>query len=359
MFFYQNQAFSLNLPTNGKFQTVRVGDTLISILSKNNWNKTDISNVLQHKEASSFTIYPNAEYYISNTKSSSMIVFFENDSDNALLFQKNGKIAQISYEDIEYDTRNITAAGRVVGSLQASIMQKVPSNSIAQRFMNAYIMDFNLKKAIQRNASFSLTYEKKYLGKRFIKYGEVLQASLEINGKTIERDFVTFTRGGAFIDPLGISKKPLYAPVEYLNVSSLFQPRRRHPITKRVIPHMGIDFELPTGAPVYSVASGIVTRTGKNRAAGNFVVIKHPNGLETYYNHLSSFKVRKGQRVNAGEHIAAIGCTGYCTKAHLHFAVKKQGRFTDPSPYVRPYPYHKRSKVEDYRISAVGRDNAH
>lgn len=352
MFFYQNQAFSLNLPPNGTFKTVKMGNTLTSILTDANWTKTDIAKVLQHKEASAFTLYPNSEYYVCNTNNKQLVVFFEAESDNALIFQKKNAATNILYEEINYDTRVVTVKGKVVGSLQASIVEKVPSTLIAQRFMNAYVMDFNLKKSLQKNAPFQLTYEKKYLGNRLIKYGQVLQASLEIDGKMVERDFVTFAKGGAFIDPLGISKKPLYAPVEYLNISSLFQPRRRHPITKRVIPHMGIDFELPVGAPVYAVAGGVVARTGRNRAAGKFVVIRHPNGLETFYNHLSAFHVRDGQNIKPGDKIAAIGCTGYCTKAHLHFAVKKHGKFTDPSPYVRPYPYHKRTKIEDYRISA-------
>ncbi len=357
MFIPQNQAFSLELPANGKFQSVKVGDTLISVLTENGWIKSDITTILQHKEATSFVLYPNEEYYVSKNKTVTWVIFFEAESDNALVFEKAKGSAKISYEELNYNVRTLSAKGKVVGSLQASIMQKVPSTAIAQRFMNAYVLDFNLRKTLQRNSPFSLTYEKKYLGDRFIKYGEVLQTSLEVNRELIKRDFVTFKNGGAFIDPLGLSKKPLYAPVEYLNISSIFQPRRRHPITKRVIPHMGIDFELPTGAPVFSVAAGKVLRTGRTRGAGNYVVIKHSNGIESFYNHLSESNVSPGQYVQPGEHIAAVGCTGYCTKAHLHLAVKENGRFKDPSKFVKPYPYHKRNKVEDHRVSATKKLN--
>ncbi|MCB0348988.1 MAG: M23 family metallopeptidase [Bdellovibrionales bacterium] len=354
VFISQNQAFSLELPTSGNFETVKSGDTLISVLRQNAWTKSDISSVLQHKEAVDFVLYPGAEYYISRKSPvASLIVFFETESDNALIFEKTAHEAKISYDELKYTKKAVSVSGKVVGSLQASIMEKVPSTAIAQRFMNAYVLDYNLRKSLQRNSPYSLTFEKKYLGKRFIKYGEVLQASLEINGSEIKRDFVTFKNGGAFIDPMGTSKKPFYAPVEYLNISSLFQPRRRHPITKRVIPHMGIDFELAIGSPVFSVAGGKVLRTGRNRAAGNYVVIKHLNGLESFYNHLSETNVSPGQYVEPGEHIAAVGCTGYCTKAHLHLAVKSNGRFIDPSKYVKPYPYHKRNKIETYRVSAT------
>ena len=111
--------------------------------------------------------------------------------------------------------------------------------------------------------------------------------------------------------------KPLYSPVAYQHYSSLFKPRRFHPIKKRRQAHLGLDFELPAGHAVYTVQSGRVLRTGKNRAAGNFVVVRHQSGLESYYNHLQSIspEVKKGRQVFNGQKLGTIGCTGYCTKA--------------------------------------------
>ncbi|MEZ4870859.1 MAG: M23 family metallopeptidase [Bdellovibrionales bacterium] len=90
--------------------------------------------------------------------------------------------------------------------------------------------------------------------------------------------------------------RPLYAPVNYVRISSEFKRRQYHPIKKRRIAHLGIDFELPAGEPVYTAGKGVVLRKGKNRAAGRYVVVKHANNIESYYNHLESIdpKIKVG-----------------------------------------------------------------
>lgn len=231
--------------------------------------------------------------------------------------------------------------GQVRGSLMANILDKVNSNWVASRFMDAYIMDYNLNHGLERGAKFWLTVEKKYDGPFFIRYGEVLQTSLNIRGRNIQKRFVKLDKGGVFIAESDLLKnRPFYAPVFYLRVASLFQPNRRHPITRRVQPHLGVDFELPEGTPIFAARTGTVVRFGKNHAAGNYVVIMHGNGVETSYNHMRRVdpKIRYGLKLAAGEKLGEVGCTGYCTKAHLHFAVRQKGRMVDPLKFLRPYP---------------------
>ncbi|MBC7371615.1 MAG: M23 family metallopeptidase, partial [Bdellovibrionaceae bacterium] len=66
----------------------------------------------------------------------------------------------------------------------------------------------------------------------------------------------------------------------------------------------------------------------------------HGYGYETSYNHMRKVdtKIRRGLKLAAGEKLGEVGCTGYCTKAHLHFAVRQKGRMVDPLKYIRPYP---------------------
>jgi murein DD-endopeptidase MepM/ murein hydrolase activator NlpD len=68
---------------------------------------------------------------------------------------------------------------------------------------------------------------------------------------------------------------------------------------------------------------------------GNAIVIDHGGGLATTYNHLSSFLVSSGMGVARGSQIGAVGCTGYCTGAHLHFEVRVDGNPVDPMPYLQ------------------------
>ena len=231
--------------------------------------------------------------------------------------------------------------GQVRGSLMANILGQVDSNWVASRFMDAYIMDYNLNRGLERGAKFWLTVEKKYDGPFFVRYGEVLQTSLNIRGRVVQKRFVKINSGGVFISESDLIKnRPFYAPVDYLRVASLFQPHRRHPITRKIQAHLGVDFELPEGDPIYAARTGTVVRFGKNRAAGNYVVLMHGNGIETSYNHMKQIdsRIRFGLKLNAGDRVGEVGCTGYCTKAHLHFAVRQKGRMVDPLKFLRPYP---------------------
>src|SRR5207253_5266621 len=93
------------------------------------------------------------------------------------------------------------------GSLMSNILEKVNSNWVASRFMDAYIMDYNLDRGLDRGAPFWLTVEKKYDGPYFIRYGEVLQTSLVIRGNNVQKHFVKLnTDGGVFISERDLIK---------------------------------------------------------------------------------------------------------------------------------------------------------
>jgi murein DD-endopeptidase MepM/ murein hydrolase activator NlpD len=110
---------------------------------------------------------------------------------------------------------------------------------------------------------------------------------------------------------------------------------RVHPIFGSTRMHTGIDISAPYGAPVWAADSGTVAFVGTMSGYGNTVVVDHGGGLATTYNHLSTFFVGGGQRVERGSEIAAVGCTGYCTGPHLHFEVRVNGTPVDPLPYLR------------------------
>lgn len=277
------------------------------------------------------------------------VKFYDPQEDVSYRFWRKGSEAGSERKVETFRVEKQTLNGVVRGSLVASLRKLVDNTWLAYRFMDAYVLDFNLPRILKRGAKFSLTFEKKYDGDHFVKYGEITYTSLEINDVMVERHFLSFKDGGVFIDArTDHEDRPLYAPVDYLHISSLFQPRRLHPIKRRYQAHMGIDFALPTGEEIYAAQAGEVVRAGRNRASGNYVVIRHANGLETYYNHMAHLAddIEPGVHVKNGQVIGYIGCTGYCTKPHLHFAVKKQGRFVNPIHLVKGYPYGKKPLVQ-------------
>ncbi len=115
-----------------------------------------------------------------------------------------------------------------------------------------------------------------------------------------------------------------------IKVNSPFNPRRMHPIRKRIAPHNGVDLKVPVGTPVYAPADGVVTMAGYMRGGGYSLIIKHAGNYSTVYMHLSKFDVRKGQRVHMGQVIAKSGNTGRSTGPHLHYEIRINDRPVDP-----------------------------
>lgn len=102
--------------------------------------------------------------------------------------------------------------------------------------------------------------------------------------------------------------------------------------------HSGLDLAAPTGTPIYATGSGLVTKAGWGSGYGQYVEINHGNGYITRYGHASRLHVQVGERVNAGDHIANVGCTGRCTGPHLHYEVVKDGQRRNPSVYLALLP---------------------
>ena len=109
---------------------------------------------------------------------------------------------------------------------------------------------------------------------------------------------------------------------------------RFDPIQHKEIKHPGFDLAAPTGTTVDAAAAGTVTHAGPAGTYGNLITIKHANGVETRYAHLSATSVKEGDHVEAGQPIGAVGTTGYSTGPHLHFEVRKDGQTVDPEPLL-------------------------
>ena len=125
----------------------------------------------------------------------------------------------------------------------------------------------------------------------------------------------------------------LKAPLKYNRISSRFSYARRHPVTGVVRPHTAVDYAAPTGTPVHSIGDGTVTKLGwDGGGGGNRIRIKHAQGYESSYMHLSRYApgLKTGSRVSQGDLIGYVGATGTATGPHLDFRVFQNGKAIDP-----------------------------
>lgn len=116
-------------------------------------------------------------------------------------------------------------------------------------------------------------------------------------------------------------------PVAF-RITSSFNPRRYHPVLGIYRAHLGTDFGAPAGTPVEATADGTVVFAGVNGGYGNLIRIRHTNGYETRYAHLSRFArgIRSGMKVKQKQVIGYVGSTGLVTAAHLHYELRKNGQ---------------------------------
>ncbi len=109
---------------------------------------------------------------------------------------------------------------------------------------------------------------------------------------------------------------------------------RMDPIQGTGINHPGFDLAAPTGTVVGAAASGTVVHAGPAGTYGNLVTLRHTNGFETRYAHLSAVTVHEGDHIEAGQEVGRVGTTGYSTGPHLHFEVRRDGAALDPEPLL-------------------------
>jgi murein DD-endopeptidase MepM/ murein hydrolase activator NlpD len=107
---------------------------------------------------------------------------------------------------------------------------------------------------------------------------------------------------------------------------------RKHPILGYYKMHTGIDWSAPNGTPIYASGNGTVEKSGWESGYGKYVRLRHTNGYETAYGHMSGFArgIQPGVKVRQGQVIGYVGSTGLSTGAHLHYEIIINGNFVDP-----------------------------
>jgi murein DD-endopeptidase MepM/ murein hydrolase activator NlpD len=146
-------------------------------------------------------------------------------------------------------------------------------------------------------------------------------------------------------------------PIKDAPITSPFNLKRLHPILKKIIPHLGIDFGAKAGTPVGATSFGTVSFMGWAGATGNLVKIEHPGNYESGYAHLSRFaeNLSVGDKVRRMQVVGYVGSTGRSTGPHLHFSMKKDGKFIDPQTLnldgMRVLPQDERTEFDKVRES--------
>jgi len=217
---------------------------------------------------------------------------------------------------------------------ETALRNKVPP-TVIEDMVRIYSYDVDFQRKVQPGDSFDVFFAGEDEGATITEKTEVLFASLTVGGET--KKYYRFqTPDDAvvdFYDETGKSAKKFLVrkPVNNAIMRSGFGGRR-HPILGYVKMHTGVDWATPYGTPIFASGNGMVEKVGLEGGYGKYVRIKHNNGYETAYGHMSAFAkgLEPGKRVRQGQIIGFVGSTGMSTGPHVHYEILVNGRFVDP-----------------------------
>lgn len=239
------------------------------------------------------------------------------------------------------DRRPQVVSGTIQSSLYAAADDARLPDAVTNQLAEIFGTDIDFRRELRKGDAFSVLYEALQADGEPVTWGNVggrVLAARFINKDKVH-DAVWFQepgRKGAYFDLTGRSKVRAFlsSPLAFSRVTSGFA-MRFHPILQTWRAHLGVDFGAPTGTPVRSVGDGVVVFAGQQNGYGNVVQVQHSGDRSTVYAHLSRIDVRRGQHVEQGVRIGAVGATGWATGPHLHFEFKVGGRQVDPMTIAR------------------------
>lgn len=261
---------------------------------------------------------------------------------------------QITRALIEFDVSVERVAGTINSHLYEAVAQTGETAELAVRLADIFAWDIDFLRDIRQGDSFAVVVEKRSLDGEPAGYGRILAAEF-INQGQAHRGFLFETEAGLghYYDENGRSlrKAFLKAPLDFARITSGFSRNRLHPILGVSRPHLGTDYAAPTGTPIKSVGEGTITVMARDNASGNYVTVRHANGYETSYLHMSRFAsgLKRGLRVRQGQVIGYVGQTGWATGPHVCFRMKRNGQHINPVKLkVPPAEGVPQARMEDF-----------
>ena len=330
-------------------EVVQQGDSLADVLTRMGVPQTDIKQIMA-----------------KNSAERDMQHLRANQSVN-IRIDASGQVTDVQFFTDEELERNLVALEKVKGKWQASTsevdMKTMPTlrsvvvrtsarGAMAQaeipveirESLSEIFSDVLSLEDLKEGDVIRLLYDSMYFRGQQMGTGNILAAEIVKGGQSHQAYYYSQGKGdeesGSYYDQSGKSLQQKEGfniePVVYTRISSPFG-YRVHPVLHTVRMHTGIDYAAPSGTPIKATADGVITFKGWKGGYGNTVMIRHSNGVETLYGHMSAFTPAQGT-VRAGEVIGFVGTTGRSTGPHLHYEARVNSQPVNPTTVALPTP---------------------
>ncbi len=258
-----------------------------------------------------------------------------------LLVSRSGGVLQARTEIARLESQVRLGSGTISSSLFAATDDARIPDAIATQMAEMFSTEIDFHRDLRKGDNFTVIYEALTADGEPITWasgnemtGRVLAAEFVNNGRTHSALWYADPSNpgkGAYFGLDGQSKRRAFlgSPLAFSRITSSFATRF-HPILQTMRAHLGVDYGAPTGTPVRSVGEGVVEMAGWQNGYGNMVQVKHSKSITTVYAHLSRMDVKKGQHIEQGATLGAVGATGWATGPHLHFEFKVNDKQQNP-----------------------------
>lgn len=316
--------------------------------------KTEIKEAKETEENQYITMKKRIKYMYENGSSDYMEVLL-NSNDISDLLNRTEYIAKISEYDgamldryketkrkVEKKEAELTSSLKALNKLNKEIALEKDGVTKLIAKKNEELGSYNAK--INESSDLADTYSQKIAVQEDV-IDELIEAQLRAaeeaarkaeEARRAEEAKNHQESGGGNTGSGNVSSSGFMWPSPVsTRITSTFGPRTS-PTAGASSNHQGIDIGAPAGSNVLASADGTVTVASYQWAAGNYIMISHPDGISTVYMHNSKILVSVGQNVKKGDVIAKVGSTGVATGPHIHFGVRVNGQYVNPLNYVSP-----------------------
>ncbi|MDQ2070571.1 peptidoglycan DD-metalloendopeptidase family protein [Natronospira bacteriovora] len=317
---------------------VRSGESLARVFGRNGLNSTDLHFIMSlgGETESLARLRPGDRIQVSDDGSGNVLALSRQiDPDRILHVRRGERGFEKHIETLPLQLRVNFASGTINRSLYQDARAAGLSNNLIMNLAGVFQWDIDFVLDIREGDEFVVIYEEYYRDGEKVRDGDILAAEIVNRGNRIQAVRYTDPSGRTdFYSPNGDSMRRTFlrAPLEYMRISSHFNPNRRHPVLNRIRAHRGVDYAAPTGTPIRAAGDGRITLRGRHGGLGNTVQIQHGERYSTLYAHMSRFARghQVGSRVRQGEVIGYVGQTGLATGPHLHYEFLVDGVHRNP-----------------------------
>lgn len=324
-------------------EKVRSGDNLSLLFQRAGLSDRDLFDFMAGNAATKALkrIHPGHELEFHIEDDRLLGLRYRSNQLNSELFTRDGQKFDHETETLQPDIHTAYREAVIKSSLFLAGQKVKMDADLIMELANIFGWDIDFGLDIRKGDHFKVLYEERFLNGEKIGNGNILAAEFTNQKETFKAVRYEDSKGDAhFYTPDGKSMRKAFlrAPLDFRRISSNFNPKRLHPITKTVRPHRGTDYAASRGTPVWAAGDGRVIRAGYTKPNGNYIVIQHGNNVQTKYLHLSKKQVKTGDRVKQRQVIGNVGSTGYSTAPHLHYEFLLDGVHRNPRTVLDKLP---------------------